>query len=222
MAQDPVGKAKALVAELCAGLYSQGHVSGTGGGISIKVDTPQGDRIVMAPSGVQVGMGGWGPGGDGGAAFVTAGCMPVLVVAVLLPRVSGQHANDMCCYEQLCSAIEPVVAARALPCAPVHRYNHSSPHPVPQKERMRAEDMFVLDAAGEVVHTPEARPPPYKAPKLSECAPLFMSVRALGAGMGLVLGLVLHGGIRIKQLQLVSGCSMTQDCTCMCCMPVLA
>lgn len=55
MAGDPVGEAKQLVAELCAGLYSQGHVSGTGGGISIKVDTPQGDRIVMAPSGVQVG-----------------------------------------------------------------------------------------------------------------------------------------------------------------------
>ena len=54
---DPVGEAKVLVAELCAGLYSQGHVSGTGGGISIKVDTPQGDRIVMAPSGVQVGGG---------------------------------------------------------------------------------------------------------------------------------------------------------------------
>lgn len=43
---------------------------------------------------------------------------------------------------------------------------------------MRAEDMFVLDAAGQVLHTPEARPPPYKPPKLSECAPLFMSVRA--------------------------------------------
>ena len=97
---DPVEEAKALVAELCAGLYVQGHVSGTGGGISIKVPTPAGDRIVMAPSGVQ-------------------------------------------------------------------------------KERMRPQDMFVLDgASGAVLHTPEARPPPYKAPKLSECAPLFMSVRA--------------------------------------------
>jgi methylthioribulose 1-phosphate dehydratase/enolase-phosphatase E1 len=88
-----VEEAKSLIAELCANLYSQGHVSGTGGGISIKV----GQHIVMAPSGVQ-------------------------------------------------------------------------------KERMQAADMFVLDAAGEVVHTPEARPPPHKAPKLSECAPLFMSV----------------------------------------------
>lgn len=51
-----------------------------------------------------------------------------------------------------------------------------------QKERMRAEDMFVLDAAGQVLHTPEARPPPYKPPKLSECAPLFMSVRARWGG----------------------------------------
>lgn len=101
-AGDPVEEAKALVAELCAGLYGQGHVSGTGGGISIKVPTPAGDRIVMAPSGVQ-------------------------------------------------------------------------------KERMRAQDMYVLDgASGAVLHTPEARPPPYKAPKLSECAPLFMSVRGCG------------------------------------------
>ena len=45
-----------------------------------------------------------------------------------------------------------------------------------QKERMREEDMFVLDAAGGVLHTPEARPAPYKPPKLSECSPLFMAV----------------------------------------------
>ena len=96
-AHDAVEEAKELIAELCSNLYSQGHVSGTGGGITIKVASPQGDRIVMAPSGVQ-------------------------------------------------------------------------------KERMRPEDMFVLDGEGNVVHTPEARPPSYKAPKLSECAPLFMSV----------------------------------------------
>ena len=89
-----VQEAKELIAELCSNLYNQGHVSGTGGGISIKV----GDLIVMAPSGVQ-------------------------------------------------------------------------------KERMRCEDMFVLDTKGDIVYTPEARPPPYKPPKLSECAPLFMSVR---------------------------------------------
>ena len=46
-----------------------------------------------------------------------------------------------------------------------------------QKERMEPEDMFVLDAAGEVLETPRARPPPSKAPKLSECSPLFMAVR---------------------------------------------
>ena len=86
-----------MVAELCANLYQQGHVSGTRGGISIKV----GDKIVMAPSGVQ-------------------------------------------------------------------------------KERMVADDMFVLDDRGEVIHTPTARPAPHKPPKLSECAPLFMSVRCAG------------------------------------------
>jgi len=45
----PLGEAKALVCELCRSFYSLGWVSGTGGGLSIKV----GDRIVMAPSGVQ-------------------------------------------------------------------------------------------------------------------------------------------------------------------------
>ena len=45
-----------------------------------------------------------------------------------------------------------------------------------QKERMREEDMFVLAATGGVLHTPEARPLPYKPPKLSECSPLFLAV----------------------------------------------
>lgn len=89
-----VEEAKELICDLCRNLYDGGHVSGTGGGISIRV----GDKVVMAPSGVQ-------------------------------------------------------------------------------KERMRPEDMFVLDAQGEVLHMPTARPPPYKPPKLSECQPLFMAVR---------------------------------------------
>ena len=38
-----------LICELCRGFYAQGWVSGTGGGISIR----EGDRIFMAPSGVQ-------------------------------------------------------------------------------------------------------------------------------------------------------------------------
>jgi hypothetical protein len=45
-----------------------------------------------------------------------------------------------------------------------------------QKERMQPDDMFVLDAKGEVVHTPAAKPPPSRPPKLSECSPLFMAV----------------------------------------------
>lgn len=89
-----VSEAKELICQMCSNFYTQGWVSGTGGGISIKVK----DKIVMAPSGVQ-------------------------------------------------------------------------------KERMRPEDMFVLNQAGEVLETPEARPEPYKPPKLSECSPLFMSVR---------------------------------------------
>ena len=89
-----VEEAKLLICEICKNLYAQGAVSGTGGGMSIKV----GDSIVMAPSGVQ-------------------------------------------------------------------------------KERMEPADMFVLDAAGEILEHPRARPAPYKPPKLSECSPLFMAVR---------------------------------------------
>lgn len=43
-------EAKDLICELCKLFYDQGWVSGTGGGISMKA---AGDRIVMAPSGVQ-------------------------------------------------------------------------------------------------------------------------------------------------------------------------
>ena len=46
-----------------------------------------------------------------------------------------------------------------------------------QKERMMPEDMFVLDLKGNELVQPQARPPPYKPPKLSECSPLFMLVR---------------------------------------------
>jgi methylthioribulose 1-phosphate dehydratase/enolase-phosphatase E1 len=57
-----------------------------------------------------------------------------------------------------------------------------APSGVP-KERMRPSDMFVLDREGAVKEAPTARPPPYKAPKLTECAPLFQSAFQLrGAG----------------------------------------
>ncbi|MCA9615311.1 MAG: methylthioribulose 1-phosphate dehydratase [Myxococcales bacterium] len=41
--------AKELLCELCRHFYQQGWVSGTGGGISLR----EGDRVFMAPSGVQ-------------------------------------------------------------------------------------------------------------------------------------------------------------------------
>jgi methylthioribulose-1-phosphate dehydratase len=40
---------RALIVELCKQFYTQGWVSGTGGGISIR----QGDKVYLAPSGVQ-------------------------------------------------------------------------------------------------------------------------------------------------------------------------
>lgn len=133
MENTDIEEAKELIAELCANLYSQGHVSGTGGGISIRV----GDNIVMAPSGVQ-------------------------------------------------------------------------------KERMKASDMFVLNAQGKIIHTPTARPPPYKPPKLSECSPLFMSAFELrnagavlhGHSVNAVLATMIHPDLdefRVTHLEMIKG-----------------
>lgn len=61
-----------------------------------------------------------------------------------------------------------------------------------QKERMKEDDMFVLDAAGEVLHTPAAKPPPARPPKLSECSPLFMAV-GVNAQLDLAKGDTISG-----------------------------
>ncbi|PON49692.1 Class II aldolase [Parasponia andersonii] len=45
-----------------------------------------------------------------------------------------------------------------------------------QKERMRAEDMYVLSSDGYLLLTPSLKPCPHKPPKCSDCAPLFMKV----------------------------------------------
>ncbi|KAK9838242.1 hypothetical protein WJX84_006792 [Apatococcus fuscideae] len=86
---------------MCRMFYTQGWVTGTGGGISIRVH----DTVVMAPSGVQ-------------------------------------------------------------------------------KERMRPEDMYQLDAKTfEIRESPRVKPAPHKPPKLSECAPLFQAAYEMrGAG----------------------------------------
>ncbi len=65
---------------------------------------------------------------------------------------------------------------------PYHRSIVMAPSGV-QKERMKEDDMFVLDKDGEIIHTPAAKPPPARPPKLSECSPLFMAAYELrGAG----------------------------------------
>ncbi|KAH9621410.1 hypothetical protein KSS87_012544 [Heliosperma pusillum] len=43
-----------------------------------------------------------------------------------------------------------------------------------QKERMMAEDMYVLSSDGHVVFSPTQKPYPHKPPKCSDCGPLFM------------------------------------------------
>ncbi|KAL6630580.1 hypothetical protein ACP70R_028653 [Stipagrostis hirtigluma subsp. patula] len=52
-----------------------------------------------------------------------------------------------------------------------------------QKERMVAEDMYVLSADGKVLSAPAAKPWPNKPPKCTDCAPLFMKAYQMrGAG----------------------------------------
>eukprot|EP00850_Spirogloea_muscicola_P010338 SM000060S19670 [mRNA] locus=s60:473542:478726:- [translate_table: standard] len=45
-----------------------------------------------------------------------------------------------------------------------------------QKERMVAEDMYVLAPEGSVLSAPAARPPPHRPPKCSECGPIFLKI----------------------------------------------
>uniref|UniRef100_A0A804NLJ5 Probable methylthioribulose-1-phosphate dehydratase n=1 Tax=Zea mays TaxID=4577 RepID=A0A804NLJ5_MAIZE len=52
-----------------------------------------------------------------------------------------------------------------------------------QKERMVAEDMYVMAADGKVLSAPVAKPWPNKPPKCTDCAPLFMKAYLMrGAG----------------------------------------
>ncbi|CAI0408397.1 unnamed protein product [Linum tenue] len=43
-----------------------------------------------------------------------------------------------------------------------------------QKERMEAEDMYVMSGNGSILYAPSPKPYPHKPPKCSDCAPLFM------------------------------------------------
>eukprot|EP00873_Tetraselmis_striata_P006205 jgi/Tetstr1/426469/TSEL_016770.t1 len=95
-----------------------------------------------------------------------------------------------------------------------------------QKERMQPSDMFVLDGAGAVLEEPTARPPPYKPPKLSECAPLFMSaydLRDAGAVLhshspAALMATILDPAateFRITQIEMIKGIEATgfyDDC----------
>lgn len=48
-----------------------------------------------------------------------------------------------------------------------------------QKERMLPDDMYVLSASGSILSAPSQKPYPYKPPKCSDCAPLFLKVYQL-------------------------------------------
>lgn len=48
-----------------------------------------------------------------------------------------------------------------------------------QKERMVPEDMYVLSSSGSILSSPLSKPFPYKPPKCSDCASLFLKVSSL-------------------------------------------
>ncbi|KAK9089241.1 hypothetical protein Scep_028323 [Stephania cephalantha] len=58
-----------------------------------------------------------------------------------------------------------------------------------QKERMVAEDMYVLGSDGSVLSSPSHKGYPHKPPKCTECAPLFMKI----THMEMIKGIQGHG-----------------------------
>lgn len=85
-----------------------------------------------------------------------------------------------------------------------------------QKERMLAEDMYVLSGNGEVLSAPSPKPSPHKPPKCSECAPLFLKayqMRNAGAvihthGLESCLATMIHPHskeFRITHMEMMKG-----------------
>ncbi|KAJ0988856.1 hypothetical protein J5N97_007212 [Dioscorea zingiberensis] len=85
-----------------------------------------------------------------------------------------------------------------------------------QKERMAPEDMYVMSGAGTVLSAPSPKPYPHKAPKCSDCGPLFLKayeMRNAGAvihshGMESCLVTMLHPfskEFRITHMEMIKG-----------------
>ncbi|KAK3118705.1 hypothetical protein QOZ80_9BG0704740 [Eleusine coracana subsp. coracana] len=85
-----------------------------------------------------------------------------------------------------------------------------------QKERMVAEDMYVMSADGKVLSAPVAKPWPNKPPKCSDCAPLFMKaylMRGAGAvihshGIETCIATMLNPGakeFKISHMEMIKG-----------------
>ncbi|CAO2141666.1 unnamed protein product [Urochloa humidicola] len=85
-----------------------------------------------------------------------------------------------------------------------------------QKERMVAEDMYVMAADGKVLSAPTAKPWPNKPPKCTDCAPLFMKaylMRGAGAvihshGMETCIATMLNPGakeFRMTHMEMIKG-----------------
>ncbi|CAI5958866.1 unnamed protein product [Closterium sp. NIES-64] len=85
-----------------------------------------------------------------------------------------------------------------------------------QKERMIPEDMYVMAPDGTVLVEPKVKPPPHKAPKCSECGPLFLKcfeMRGAGAvihshGMETAMATMLVPGakdFRISHMEMIKG-----------------
>uniref|UniRef100_A0A0D9XS40 Probable bifunctional methylthioribulose-1-phosphate dehydratase/enolase-phosphatase E1 n=1 Tax=Leersia perrieri TaxID=77586 RepID=A0A0D9XS40_9ORYZ len=85
-----------------------------------------------------------------------------------------------------------------------------------QKERMVAEDMYVMSADGKLLSSPVSKPWPNKPPKCTDCAPLFMKaylMRGAGAvihshGMETCIATMLDPGakeFRMTHMEMIKG-----------------
>ncbi|CAI0440910.1 unnamed protein product [Linum tenue] len=55
-----------------------------------------------------------------------------------------------------------------------------------QKERMEADDMYVMSGNGSILYAPSPKPYPHKPPKCSDCAPLFMKAYEMRDAGGVI------------------------------------
>ncbi|MCO5608260.1 hypothetical protein L7F22_062466 [Adiantum nelumboides] len=153
LASDALEQATSLAAELCKQFYGLGWVSGTGGSISLK-ELETGEIGVSRSSPMP--------------AFSAAEPLRAAFFSQSSTMRSAFFSSPQIFSHPFRSAFS---AAKALRAA---FFSQSSTIRCVPKERMLPEDMYILDADGNILSAPSPKPAPHRPPKCSECAPLFM------------------------------------------------